>query len=167
MLAVSTVLDLQSAFSTTIKTIYITTTIIKPLSICFPIYWPSTVTLQTGALPACPVLPKEFLEVLPAAWRPREHPIVSRQSGRHDIAFSLPAGIAFSIMNHAKAETEWRKQKAFLWTHFPNYNQKKRCIRNQQTQVRDRVIKIIGTEKEKNESLYNIVKIHLENSEEG
>lgn len=87
----------------------------NPPSTCFHVYWaPFTVTPANWVVPlalAC-FLPEEFLEVLPAARRPWEHTIVSGQRGRHDAAFRLPAGVAFSIMNHAKTRTE-SKQKGF------------------------------------------------------
>lgn len=48
-------------------------------------------------------LPEEFVKVLPAADRPRKDPVVSCESGRHNVAFSFSARVSFSIMDHAKA----------------------------------------------------------------
>lgn len=124
--AFSTILGLQSVFST--MTIMTISSSPPPSSsselVSFSVHWEVKryfqcifvftsikyclpAPLQTWEQPwLWLVLPKEFFEILPAAWRPWKYPVVSGQCGRHDIAFSLPAGIAFSIVNHAEAETQ-------------------------------------------------------------
>lgn len=59
-------------------------------------------------------LPEEFVEILPAAYRPRKHSIVSCECGRHNITLSFSARISFSIMNHTKAEKRRRHESENL-----------------------------------------------------
>lgn len=49
-----------------------------------------------------PGLPKEPTKVLPATGGPEEDPVVSSQSGRHDVAFRLAAGISLPVVDHSE-----------------------------------------------------------------
>lgn len=48
-------------------------------------------------------LPKEAAEVLSAAGGPGEDPVVSSQSGRHDVTFCLATRVALPVVDHPKA----------------------------------------------------------------
>lgn len=147
--AFSTILDLHCISSTIIMTI--SSSSIHQVFVFMSVEHRSRSLLQTWERPwLWPVLPEEFLQVLPAARGPWEHPIVSGQRGRHDVAFRFPAGVAFPIVNHAETTTQRRKQKAFWEPVSQTISRgRKRCIENQGTQVRDRVTEIVRKGKDK------------------
>lgn len=56
-------------------------------------------------------LPKEAAEVLSTAGGPEEDPVVSSQSGRHNVAFCLAARVSLTIMDHPKTGVKNEKKR--------------------------------------------------------
>lgn len=56
-------------------------------------------------------VPKETAEILSTACRPEEHPIVSSQSGRHNVAFCLATRVPLTIVNHPKTVGKRLREK--------------------------------------------------------
>lgn len=60
-------------------------------------------------------LPKEAAEVLSTAGGPEEDPIVSGQSGWHDVAFCLATRVSLTIMDHPKTGGKGMGQRPGHW----------------------------------------------------
>lgn len=75
--------------------------------------------------------PKESAEVLSTAGRPGEDPVISSQSGRHNVTLCLATRVPFAIMDHPKTGDNVERKKRLI---VPNITSKEirtyhvRCV---------------------------------------